>query len=51
MDVSIGSVELFVGKIEMGEDKKTELHWPLAAQLPRQPPPKQPPEDCGSSDG
>ena len=34
-----------------GWRKKPELHCPLAAQLLRQPPPKQPPEACGSSAG
>ena len=31
--------------------KKPELHWHLAAQILRQPPPKQPPEACGYSAG
>ena len=34
----------------MGKDKP-ELHFPLSALLLRQPPPKQPPEDCGYLDG
>ena len=51
MGVSLVSVELLAGKIEMGEDKNQNFIGPLAAQLSCQPPPKQPPEACGSLAG